>query len=761
MGFETAYGSLRVEDFRFLVGKGLYTDDFKPKNTAYLGIVRSPYAHARIKSIDYSQVENASDLLSFLDGKGLLEERVAPLWETPGQRPTKRYQLAIDRTRYVGEGIAAFVTRDRYAVEDIADRIQVEYEELPVVDSIEDSKQSKSLVYDDWKDNVARVVESKRGDVQSAFSSARHMTKARIGIKRQASVAIEPRSLIATYDKDKGLYKIHASIQSSHFVQVAVSTELKVPQSNIHVIVNDVGGGFGGKGSVSYPEFSLACIFARRTGLAIKWTSTRTEDLLETSQGRDQFCDIELACDENYKITALRARIEVDVGVSGRLIKIVNNTVNLLPGVYKIANIDIQGVCYVTNKTPTGPVRGNGRPEAAFFIERAIDIAAQELGIDPAEFRQRNLIQPKDFPYATGTAFTYDSGNYPFILNTLLKSAGYEDLERSKRAWNAAAHGTDKTEFAGLGLAVVVEDTGAELWETGHIVITPPDGKVIIYTGSSPHGQGQETTLAELCARELGLSRSRISVVWGDTEAIPSGVGTFGSRSIVAGGSAVIKASRELKKQILAAAAELYHERPEKICIQNDSIIVTSAPDTNTRKVESFSNFLKRVGIGFEAFAEFRLDSLTFASGAHLCALVVDSETFRTRITKYIVVDDCGKVINKMIVDGQIQGGVLHGVGNAILEELVYGDNGQPLATNLLGYTIPTSLDSPDVEVISVETPSILSLSGAKGVGESGTIGALPAVFNALNDALLAFSKTRLDSAPATPNAIYTALRQT
>ena len=317
---------------------------------------------------------------------------------------------------------------------------------------------------------------------------------------------------------------------------------------------------------------------------------------------------------------------------------------------------------------------------------------------------------------------------------------------------------TGKAEFAGIGLAVVVEDTGAELSETAHIVVTPPDGKVTVYTGSSPHGQGQETTLRELCARVLGLAPSRISVAWGDTDTIPSGVGTFGSRSIVTGGSAVVKASRELRKQILATAAALYHENKAKIDIRDDSLILTNTSGDGLRKLESFSNFVKLAGKCFDNFAEFRLNSLTFASGAHLCAMIIDRETLRAQITKYIAVDDCGKIINKMIVDGQIHGGVVHGIGNAILEKLVYGENGQPLTTNLLDYTIPTSLDSPHVEVISLETPSVVSLNGAKGVGESGTIGALPAVFNAINDALSAFSRTRLDMAPATPDEIYAAL---
>jgi aerobic carbon-monoxide dehydrogenase large subunit len=743
----------RVEDTRLLEGKGNFVDDLKLGKMAYLGLVRSPYAHARIIKIDFSRAKEIPDFVDGITGEDI-KDSTAPIFVVAGPRETKRKQLAIGKTRFVGEPVAAFLSRTKYSVEDIIEAIDVEYEELVPVMSIEDSKKADVKVYDEWPDNVFFQNGAKKGDAAKAISSSRNVIRAKIGIKRQAGVPIEPRAYVVEYDKGRDMFIVEATSQRPHGIQNHIACELKIPPSKVHVVVKDVGGGFGTKGAQSYPEPVLACVLAKKTGFSVKAVTTRSEDLLESAAGRDQYCDMELACDDRGRITGFRATLEANVGVSGSLSTSTRNTAQLLPEVYKIPNFEIQAFCYVSNKAPLGPVRGAGRPEAAFFMERAIDIMARHLSMDSLKFRQQNLIQPNELPFDNGAGGVYDSGNFPLLLEKITPK--YSEM----REWRDLMNVSRNSLAAGVGLCMEVEDTGVQLKETAKVSIAK-GGKVTVITGSSPHGQGLETSLAELCARELNVPLQDVSVIYGDTDLIPFGIGTFGSRSISVGGSAVLDASRKVKEEVAKRAAKLAGIQPNEISIKKGLIVKTQHSSSQGTKtvLTSLCNLIEKTGT-IEVYSDYALKGMPFASGAHVCALTMDKETGKIKIHRYVAVDDCGTIINSMIVDGQLHGGIVHGIGGSLFEEIVYSEDGQMITVNFLDYTMPSTAEIPDdIELLHVETPSPVTLNGSKGVGESGTIAAYPCVFNALNDALArAGSDARLNIAPAFPEQILRAL---
>ncbi len=742
----------RVEDVRLLLGEGRYVDDINPENLAYMGVVRSSYPHAKIKKIDFTSARQNPDFIDGVTGKDLAG-KVNPLTQIPRQKPAQRFQLATEKVRFVGEPVAAILSKKRYSVEDIADAVEIEYEQLPVAMTIEQSMQPTAVLFDSIPDNVTLRHGAKRGDAESAIASSKHVIQAKIGIRRQEGVPIEPRAVVANYDSQKDEYTVYGTVQSAFRLRDYLSNEMEVPPEKIHSIVRDVGGSFGTKGAQSYPEPLLACVFAKKSGRNVKWTSTRSEDLYETAAGRDQYCEVTLACDDDGKFTALRARTHADVGVSGTLSLPVINSLTLIVGPYKIENIDLEGSCHITNKAPLGPVRGAGRPEGVYFIERAIDIMAEKLALDPFELRRRNIIGPDEFPYDNGSGGVYDSGNFGKLLDTLERASNYQELLEWKMRTDEGGH-----EVAGIGICLEIEDTGAQLKETARVTLTR-DGDVLVVTGLSPHGQGLETSLAQLAASELGVPLERVTITYGDSSSLPWGVGTFGSRSMAVGGSSVVDACRKVKAELLKRASELSRVQESNVLVENGVLYVESGSTTLVRrKIADLASVLEKIG-PIEAYSDYQLKSLPFASGAHLCALTIDRATGKVKIKKYIAVDDCGVVINSTIVDGQLHGGVVHGIGGSLLEKVSYSDDGQLLTTGFLDYTIPTSLDVPEsIETAHVETPSPLTLNGAKGVGESGTIAAYPAVMNAINDALRYLHKGQLNIAPVFPEDILLAM---
>jgi len=681
----------------------------------------------------------------------------------------------------------------------------VEYEPLPVVTTIEESKQKKQLLYDDWLDNISQEAEEKEGSADEAIASAAHVVKVREGIKRQVAAPIEPHAVLVSYDKIKDNFEVNSTVQSVHGLQNVLATELKLPRQKFHVRVMDVGGGFGSKGGPSYPWPFLACLFARKTGLPVKWTATRTEEFLEAAAGRDEYCDLTIACDKNGKIIALKGNIDCDVGVSGTQSHMPSMTMWTMSGAYDIPNIDLKVRSYVTNKMPIGPVRGAGGPEGCYFIERAAEILAKKAGMDPFAFRRLNLPKPKELDAQEGDGS---------LLDILEKSAHYHDLLKWQSQLNSEFQQSRSMVVGGIGISVRGEEAeeeeedwspgeGSSSWQNssenqsgsgnwsaggnssnwqknnensseegsesegggGAFSFTTEsakaalqiNGDLLVYTGSSPQGQGEETTFAQLASEELGVSIERIRVIWGDTQLIPFGVGTFGSRSGAIGGSAVVEACRKLKAKLLEKASE-------SLGVKRGSLVVNPGPlflDISKPKASQITvrDLFEKLGVTeLSGGSRFTAKSMSYSSGAHLCALTLDMESGIVKIWKYVVVEDCGRMINEAVVDGQLHGGVLHGIGGALLEELVYDSDGNLLSTNFGDYMIPTATDSPSFEIFHKITPSTTNLDGVKGVGESGTIGSYGAVLNALNNAL---SQVRggmeVNIAPALPDAIFLA----
>jgi len=815
----------RVEDRRLLTGKGRYVDDLKLEGQAYMGMVRSPYAHAKINSIDFSKARESPDFIASLTGEDLLKEGVQPLSQNPWpfQKRAKRYHLAVGKARFAGEPVAAILVRDKNSVEDLIDLVEVDYDSLPVVTTIEESKQNKAIIYEDWGNNASLTSEVKKGDAEKAIASAAFVIHAREGIARQGAAPIEPHAVLVEYDSKQDSYDVWATVQSVHGTRDKLASELKKPKEKFHVRVMDMGGGFGSKGAQSYPEAPLACIFARRTGLPVKWTATRSEEFLEAASGRDEYCDITLACDKNGRIVAVKASVECDLGVTGSQAHMPTMTIETMPGPYRIPNQDITVAAYVTNKMPIGPVRGAGGPEGCYFIERAVDLLARRAGLDPLEFRRRNVSR-REGP-AEGEA------DFRLLLDTLVKSSHYEELSRwrsdlhSKFAQQGPSHssligglgvsvtGSDESEdeeegedWSGASSGGGGADGGSKPWQPGGgssggagerwagqtpggsgaawqssgdsperrtwpgaseetlgfmsetaRVTLDKEGKVTVYTGSSPHGQGEETTFAQLASEELGVPLKDVTVVWGDTTLIPRGIGTFGSRSAATGGSAVIDASRKLKTQLVVRASEALGVDAKSLDMRGGGFVRASQPDAVLATLNDV--LVKQRADEVSASSVFTLSGLSYSSGVHLCALTLDVELGKVKIVKYFVVEDCGRMINKAIVEGQLHGGVLHAVGGALFERLAYDEEGNLLSSTFMDYNIPTALDSPEVQVFHETTPSTVTLDGAKGVGESGTNGAYAAVINALNDALSQLGTgAEVNMVPATPDAVFRAL---
>jgi aerobic carbon-monoxide dehydrogenase large subunit len=768
---------LRTEDIRLMTGKGHYVEDFSFENQAFMSLVHSPFAHAKIKRIDLTKVRSSPDLIASLTGEDLVKEGVGLIGQgfIPSPRPWKRYHLAMGEVMFVGEPVVAILAKSRGSAEDLTEQVDVEYEQLPVVVTIDDAKKGKALAFSEWKDNVSQVIVQKKGDAERAISSAAHVINVQEGIKRQDAAPMETHSIVVSYDKQKDVLEVFATVQSVHQFVDTLSTELKIPKDKIHVKVMDMGGGFGSKGGTETPWSVLACLFAKKTGLTVRFTASRTEEFFESAPGRDEYCDLTMACDKDGKIVALKANIETDVGIPGATSFMPVATVGIIPGPYEIPNLDLRARSYVTNKMPVGPVRGAGMPEGCYFLERGIEVMAKKIGLDPVEFRRRNVLSPK----------TPKSEDYQSLLDLLVRSTGYEGIQRWRDDFNSRRTdgGGKPARVAGIGISL----NGGEVKFSFRAIIggisirgliallrllprardfssetakatLNKRGELRIFTGSSPHGQGHETAFAQLASEELGVPFEKVQIVWGDTFAIPKGVGTFGSRSASAGGSAVVEASRKLKSDLIQRAAKIIKTDPKLLDIRDGSVIETKRPQN---VLMGLGEIIERLGLAeISADSKYSVRSMAHSSGVHLCALTLDTETGLARIERYAVAEDSGRIINKAIVEGQLQGGVINGVGGALLEEMAYDDNGNLLTTNFMDYSIPGATDSPNLEIFHKVTPSS-SLTQTKGVGESGTIASYAAVMNALNDALSQFKEARqVNIAPATPEKVRSALRR-
>jgi carbon-monoxide dehydrogenase large subunit len=623
--------------------------------------------------------------------------------------PVMHPVLASDRVRYVGEPVAVVIADTPELAADAAEYVLVELDELPPLVEPREAETAPPL-HEEAPDNVLLRWHGSRGDVDGAFASAHAVVRARVVVPRLIAAPIEPRAVLASHDAASDVLTLWLSAQDQHRQLAGLAQVLRRPAERLRIVVPDVGGAFGSKG-VPQAETAVLALAALFLGRPVKWAESRTESSLSVYQGRGADVDAELALDAEGRMLALRARYLGDLGAYlYSTTTVAPQTAGmLLTGCYAIpvADVDVVGVC--TTKVPTGPYRGAGRPEAALVIERLVDLAAGELGIDPIELRRRNLVQPDAFPYATPLGFTYDSGDYEAALDAALALAEYDSLRAAQR--RARADG----KLAGVGVAMYVERVGPG-WETA-AVRAERDGHIVVRTGSSPHGQGHETTFAQIAADALGVDPASVEVRWGDSFEIPDGMGTFASRSVTVGGSALLLACRELRLRLDAG------ERPP-----------------------------------LEERARFELPGPVFSFGCYVASVEVDHETGEVEIQRIVAVDDCGRVINPLLAEGQVVGAAVQAVGECLYEQVGYDENGQPLAINLYQYHLPTAQSVPSIVGELLETPSPWNPLGAKGVGEGGSIGTPAAVANAVADALGPLGIRHVDL-PFTASRVWTAIQ--
>jgi carbon-monoxide dehydrogenase large subunit len=712
----------RREDERILRGRTRYLDDIDPPGAAHVAFVRSPFAHARIGGVDVpGGLDGVLAVLTAADLEGRAGELPVQGFEG-GRVSTEGHPvLAGGEVRYAGQPVAAVLAESRALAEDAAELVEVDYEPRePVLDA-----RGSDVTMTHWH--------KVSGDVDGAFASAPHVVRASHALPRLAPVPMEPRGAIASYDESDDMLTVWVSAQDSHRQLAGLAAVLDRPEESIHVIVLDVGGAFGSKGPPA-PEAVLVAAAAMTSGRPVKWAEDREENFVACYQGRGVEADVELALGADATILALRARIWADLG--GYLMPTTaipaHTTAMLMCGVYDIRAADVELMGRRTNKVPTGPYRGAGRPEAAYFLECTVDVAARELGIDPLELRRRNLI--RELPYRTALGWTYDSGDYARCLDVA------EELVEPERR-------SDDERVVGTGFGMYVERAGG-LFETAEAELLPTGG-LLVRSGSSPHGQGHGTTFAQLAAERLGVGVEDVELRFGDSKEVPRGVGTFASRSVAMGGSAVVQAAGALKEECLAAAARLL-EVDEDELEWRDRRGVSAADGRNISLRD-----LAAAEPGIRGSARFSSD-LVFSSGAYGAVVEIERATGRLRVLRVAAVDDAGTIVNPLLAEGQVVGGTAQGIGQCLVEEAAYDEEGNPTFASFAGYSLLTAAEMPPVATAFVETPSPLNPLGAKGIGEAGAIGTPAALGNAVADAL---GGARVDP-PFTEEKLWRALRE-
>ena len=757
---------LRFEDDRFLRGAGRFIEDLGSSDSLHVRFVRSPLAHASVSGIDPTGAERVPGVVGVYTWRDFPTDPLPPfLWDAPPEalieaiRPSMRSSspplLAQGRARYVGQPVAVVVAESRADAEDGAEQVDVDYEGLPPVRDPDSALRADSpLVHDKWGDNIAAQFDVELGDPDHAFSAADLVVGSRLTIARQAGVPIETRGALARYDPESGL-TLWSSTQNAHPLRNAVARVTGLGADRVRVIVPDVGGGFGIKG-VLYPEDLMVSLLAIELRTSIRWIEDRTEHFLSAIQARDQVHDIELALTSGGRILGLRDRFLVDCGAYNPLgVVLPYNTLSHLMGVYDIRNLRAVGTAVVTNKVPNAPYRGAGRPEAVFAVERVIDMAARRLSIDPVELRRRNLIDSRDLPKATGLLYrdgrplVLDSGDYRQALDraAALVSAGPDD--------RALVDAENRGLRVGTGYAFYTEGTGIGPFE-GATVRLSASGEIEAHTGASSQGQAHETTLAQVCADHVGLPIDLVSVTGGDTARIERGWGTVASRVAVVAGNAIAGASEALRQRCLELASADLGVPVEALDVTADGIRQAGS-DRTELKLAELALMAGERGEVLEETAYFEPSTVTWSYGVHAATVAVDVETGDVSVLRYVVVHDCGNVINPMIVNAQIHGGVAQGIGEALLEEIMFDDHGQPLNASLGAYAIPTARDVPSLVVDHLETPSPLNPLGLKGVGEGGAVAPPAAVANAVDVALEGIA-TPVRRVPITPQYVRSLL---
>ena len=761
----------RLEDPRLVQGLGRYGDDVTLPRELHAVLVRSPHAHARIGAIETQQALAAPGVVAVLtvadldaDGVGALPtDRSRKRRDGKPAFATPRPALARTRVRHVGDPVVLVVADTAQRAVDAAELVAIDYEPLPAVAATaEATRAGGPLVWDEAPENVAFVAEAgQRDPVARAFERAAHVTRLDYVVTRVAAAPLEPRTAVGEYDRRAGRYTLHTGIQAPHGTRTLLADVLRVPQSQVRVITSDVGGSFGMKSGL-YPEMALVLWAARRLGRPVKWTSDRREGFATDEHGRDNVSTVELALDAEGTFLALRVAITLNVGayLTPRSAGPGTNNIGGVAGVYTTPAIHHQTTGVFSNTTPTGPYRGAGRPEATYAIERVIDLAARERGMDPIALRRRNLIPSSAMPFKTGLVFTYDSGEFARGMDLALSLADHAGFEKRR------AEARTRGRLRGLGVANAIEVAGGPYTalnpDTAEIRVNP-DGSVTVLTGSTSMGQGNETAFAQIVSDRLAVPPARIQVLWGDSDALGAGRGNGGSGALSVGGSAVVRASEKVIARGRRIAARMLEAAPEDVVFRDGRFSVAG-----TDKGLAFAEVARAAyqpkqlppGLepGFSETAAFTPPAVTFPNGCQVCEVEIDAETGAVRIVRHTVVDDVGRMVNPMLVKGQIHGGVVQGLGQALFEDLAYDpETGQLLTGSFMDYAMPRAEDVPLFEVDSHEVLTTVNPLGAKGVGEAGTVGALPALVNAVNDALAPLGVRHLDM-PLTPARVWRAI---
>jgi aerobic carbon-monoxide dehydrogenase large subunit len=750
----------RTEDPRILIGEATYFDDAPVEGLLHLALVRSTIAHARVESVDVAEasagpgvaaVYTAADLgLTPLQGFAM----VPPVFARP--------PLASETVRFVGDIVAAVVAEARSQAVDAAELVVVDYDPLPaIVDPEAALDDGAPVLFPEHGSNVA--VEFNFGEDPTVLDGAEVVVEGRFLNQRLAAVPMEPNGILVEpgVDDDGAALTVRVPTQSPHGVRDPLAAAVGLEPEQVRVIAPAVGGGFGAKAGM-YPEFVIAAAIARKLGRAVKWSESRSENMIAMSHGRGQVQHIEMGLKRDGTIVGVRGRVVADAGAYpniGSFLPFL--TRSMAQGVYRIPKVELNSVSAATNTTPTGAYRGAGRPEATALLERILDMAADELGVDPVEIRKKNFLAPDEFPLTTVTGANYDVGEYRKALEEAVRIAGYDELRREQ----AARRERGDVEQLGIGVSAYVEVTAGGLFQEYGAVEVHEDGTVTATVGTSAHGQGHETAFAMIVAELLGVPLDSVHLVQSDTALVPRGTGTMGSRSLQTGGSAIYKAGEQVLAKARRLAAHLLEAGVEDIVLHDGAKVgVAGVPATAL----SWAELARAAGDpaqlpdgmepGLASELDFNQGEATYPFGAHVAVVEVDTETGRVELVRHVAVDDCGRILNPLLVAGQQHGGIAQGVAQALYEGVVYDDDGNPLTGNLMDYAMPSAAELPSFEASNTETPTPLNPLGAKGIGESGTIGSTPAVQNAVVDALSVFGVRHLDM-PLTAERVWRAIR--
>ncbi len=751
----------RKEDPRLITGSSTYVDDLRPAEIGHVAIVRSVYGHAKINGIDTSKAAALPGVIAVYTGQDFANLTPMPFGGgegggVAGSAPIDTPVLPTDKVMHVGQAIAVVVAEDRYIAADAAALVEVDYEPLDVVtDLAEAVKDGAPQLYDNVPNNVAYTAITKRGTPDEEFANAEVVVTQKMNNQRVSGVSMETRGAMAYPDALSGGYVLTTSTQNPHTVRQEVSGCLGLTELDLRVIAPEVGGGFGVKISC-YQEDMIVTEIARRLRRPIKWIETRSEHLAATHHGRGHLAEVSLAAKKDGTITAIKLRLDADLGAYPRGAAIPTLCGLLMNGIYDVKSVDFEIRGVYTNTMATGAYRGAGRPEAAYYIERITDVLADELGMDPIELRRKNFISPDAFPYQTAAGPTYDSGDYEKPLTKAMELANYQAMRAEQEKLRKEGR------YRGIGVVTFTEICGFGPFDSATVRVEPT-GQVTVATGVSPHGQGIETAFAQIVADQLGVSIDDVFVVHGDTARTPAGIGTMGSRSLVVGGSALMGSLDKIREKAIKIAAHKLEASEGDVAFDNGKFGVKGAEDQALdlkaiAQIAYSGSLPPEIGTGLEVADFFAPPGTTFPFGSDIVEVEVNAETGEVQILRYIAVDDCGRQVNPFLVDGQVHGGLAQGIAQALFEEVVYDEQGQLITGSLMDYAIPKSEFLPVFENDRTETPSPLNPLGAKGIGELATIGSTPAVVNAVVDALSPLGIRHIDM-PLKPQRIWQAIQ--